>query len=56
MPSSSLWAGPLGLASLFTEGVAEVLGLYEMATTPTIERGGLTGAIAGSDREVSPSR
>jgi asparagine N-glycosylation enzyme membrane subunit Stt3 len=48
------WAEPLGLASLFTEGVAVVLGLYKMATTPPIERGGLTAAIAGPDREVSP--
>jgi hypothetical protein len=43
------WSEPLGLASLFTEGVAVLLGLYKLATTPRIERGGLTAALAGSD-------
>jgi hypothetical protein len=43
------WSEPLGLASLFTEGVAVLLGLYKLATTPRIERGGLTAAVAGSD-------
>lgn len=46
------WTEPLGLASLFTEGVAVLLGLYKMATTPRIERGGLTAAVAGSDPEI----
>jgi hypothetical protein len=41
------WTEPLGLASLFTEGVALLLGLYKVATTPRIERGGLTAAVAG---------
>jgi hypothetical protein len=48
-----VWAEPLGLASLFTEGAALLLGLYKIATTPRIERGGLTAAIAGPDPEIS---
>lgn len=43
------WSEPLGLASMFAEGVAVLLGLYKLATTPRIERGGLTAAVAGSD-------
>jgi hypothetical protein len=46
------WTEPLGLASLFAEGVAVLLGLYKMATTPRIERGGLTAAVADTDLEV----
>jgi hypothetical protein len=47
------WAEPLGVASLFTEGSAVILGLYKLATTPRIERGGLTAAITGSDPKIS---
>ena len=46
------WTEPLGLASLFTEGVAVLLGLYKLVTTPRIERGGLPVAIAGSDPQI----
>jgi di/tricarboxylate transporter len=46
------WNEPLGMASLFTEGVALLLGLYKLATTPRIEPGGLPAAIAGSDEPV----
>jgi hypothetical protein len=47
------WAEQLGLASLFTEGAAVLLGLYKLATTPRIERGGLIAAVTGSDPETS---
>jgi hypothetical protein len=47
------WTEPLGLASLFTEGVAVLLGLYKIATTPRIESGGLAAAVAGSDPETT---
>jgi hypothetical protein len=50
------WSEPLGLASLFTEGVAVLLGLYKLATTPRIERGGLTAAVAGTDPDVRRDR
>ncbi|MDP9233120.1 MAG: hypothetical protein M3P01_01025 [Actinomycetota bacterium] len=46
------WTEPLGLASVFTEGVALLLGLYKLITTPRIERGGLTAAVVGSDPEI----
>jgi hypothetical protein len=42
------WTEPLGVASLFVEGVAVLLGLYKIATTPPIEAGGLTSAVGGS--------
>lgn len=42
------WIEPLGVSSLFVEGVAVLLGVYKLATTPRIERGGLTAAVAGS--------
>jgi hypothetical protein len=43
------WTEPLGLASIFTEGVAVLLGAYKIATTPRIEQGGLSAAVTGSD-------
>jgi hypothetical protein len=45
------WLEPLGLASLFVEGAAVLLGLYKVITTPPIEPGGLTSAMAGSAPE-----
>jgi len=46
------WTEPLGLASLFVEGAAVLLGLYKVSTTPRIERGGLTPAIIGSATDL----
>jgi len=46
------WTEPLGLASMFTEGVAVSLGIYKVATTPRIERGGLTAAVIGADQAI----
>jgi len=43
------WTEPLGLASIFTEGVTVLLGVYKVATTPRIERGGLTTAVVGTE-------
>lgn len=43
-------AARVGLA--VTEGVAVLLGLYKMATTPRIERGGLIAVAIGSDPET----
>jgi hypothetical protein len=49
------WSEPLGLASLFVEGVAVLLGLYKVATTPRIEAGGLAQAVSGSVQEMRPA-
>jgi hypothetical protein len=45
------WTEPLGLASIFTEGAAVVLGAYKIATTPRIEQGGLAAAVTGTNPE-----
>jgi hypothetical protein len=50
------WTEPLGLASMFTEGVAVVLGAYKIVTTPRIERGGLTAAVTGTRTELASRR
>jgi hypothetical protein len=53
------WTDPLGLSSLFVEGLATLLGLYKVATTPRIRHGtrGLvaaaTGAAAGAKEEIA---
>jgi len=49
------WTESLGLASLFVEGVAVLLGLYKVATTPSIESGGLRAAVAGSVEDIRPA-
>lgn len=49
------WTEPLGLASLFVEGVAVLLGLYKVTTTPTIEAGGLRAAVAGPVEGMRPA-
>jgi hypothetical protein len=47
------WTEPLGLASIFTEGVTVLLGADKVATTPRIERGGLTTAVVGAEQSFS---
>jgi hypothetical protein len=46
------WSEPLGFASMFTEGVAVLLGAFKIVTTRRIERGGLTAAVAGTDQAM----
>ena len=47
------WTEPLGLASLFVEGCAVLLGLYKTVTTPRVLHGarGLASAVTGGAAE-----
>ena len=49
------WTEPLGLASLFVEGIAVILGLYKVVTTPSIETGGLKAAVTGTVDDIRPA-
>ncbi|HCO04026.1 MAG TPA: hypothetical protein DIT48_11825 [Actinobacteria bacterium] len=50
------WAEPLGMASLFVEGAAFLLGLYKVASTPRIERGAQPNAIPTAVRSSLASK
>jgi hypothetical protein len=48
------WSEPLGVASMFVEGVVLALSLYELATTPVVRAGetrhvmdAVTGRVTG---------